>query len=204
MIRHQSDLVLVEYRTADFVEFVDGRWPGNIVGQGQVNLGNQQFSLFHLRAAGMPGQDFLCSCHTHSSDSSLSCTKKPLPAAKQIGANERGTTLCWDSFSLTHCGRQGLLVFPPCGSRVRGILKACRLAPTAGSLEVSTIPLPFITCVCLKWYGLHYDILNPLCQWFFVADLEIQSKIPALSYCGEITVLAFSSTYPHFFFSGSR
>ena len=162
MIRHQCDLVLVEYRTADLVEFVNGRRPGNVVGQGQVNLGNQQFPFFHLRTAGMPGQDFLCSCHSHTYSPLLH--KKPLPAAKQIGANGRGTTLCWVSFSLTHCGRQGLLVFPPCGSRVRGILEAYRLTPAAGSLEVSAIPLPFITCVCLKWYGLHYATALCFCQ----------------------------------------
>ena len=66
VIRHQSNLVLVEYGTADLIEFIDGRRPGNIIGQGQIDLGNQQFPFFYLRTAGMAGQDFLCSCHSHN------------------------------------------------------------------------------------------------------------------------------------------
>ena len=77
MIRHQSNLILVENRTADFIEFIDGRRPGNIIGQGQIHLGNQQFPFFHFRPAGMAGQDFLRSCHSHSYDFLSFAPKSP-------------------------------------------------------------------------------------------------------------------------------
>ena len=95
MIRNENDLLLVEYRDADAIEFRNGRRRGDIIRHDQVKAAVDQIPCFHRIDTGMLGQDLLCHCHTHTISSSaishFCCNKKNLPSRKR--RKIRGTTL---------------------------------------------------------------------------------------------------------------
>ena len=66
MIRHQSNLVLVEDAPGlELVHLLDCHRAGDIIAQHQVQIRLDQLAGFHLFQSGSGRQDFLRHCHSH-------------------------------------------------------------------------------------------------------------------------------------------
>ena len=66
MVRNENDLLFVENRDADALEFRNGRRRSDIIRHDQIKTAVNQISCFHRIDTGMPCQDLLCHCHTHT------------------------------------------------------------------------------------------------------------------------------------------